>query len=154
MITPLNLPDVEYVALNMRACDAVEIYNVRLDDNPITLAAETVAVTDYYGIGRVFHHRGRPAVVMGAIERHPGVWAAYAFGTDEFLRVIGPVTRWARCGLRDYLIYQKAHRLEVFTRHDHYQAHRWLERIGAEPESMMTRYGRDRSDYLCYVWVE
>ncbi len=149
----LDLLDVEYVCLHLRAADAREVFGVRHDDNPMSLAMETVEVVHAHGFGRVFYREGRPAAVCGAAERHPGVWVAFAYGTDEFGLVAGAVSRYALGELRSALMLAGAHRLEAQSRSDHVRAHAWLEWLGASRESVLVGYGSDGADYFNFVWT-
>lgn len=145
------IEDIEFIALNMRDEDRAEIFGMRHDDNPITLAAETFNALRF-GLGRIFYAEGRPAAVCGAVPRHPGVWYAFAYGTHEWGSVVRSVTAYARNELGPALR-ENAHRVECQSRFDHVSAHKWLAWLGAERESVLRQFGKDGADYFNYVWT-
>jgi hypothetical protein len=151
-LTPITLTAVEYVCLNMREIDRAEVFGMRAHDDALILAREIVAVAPYGKVG-VAAHEGRPAAIVGVTPLWPGVWSAWAFGTDEWDRVAIELTRYALRVLRPFILERGAHRMQCESRIDHVEAHRWLELLGARPESILRRYGRDGSDYVQFAWT-
>lgn len=146
------LAEVEAVCRAMRECDRREILGLRCDDNLMSVAWDVVTHTMWSGHGRVFCHRGEPTAVCGAMLLRPGVFSAYAFGTDAWPFVVKDVTRWVRTELRAWLA-PRAHRVECQSRADHRRAHAWLVYLGARREAVLTGYGRDGADYYQFVWT-
>jgi hypothetical protein len=143
---------LEYIALHLRDRDRREVHGVRWDDDPIQLAHQTATIL-HEGRGHIVEHDGRPAAVIGVCEVHPGVWQGLAFGTDDFARCIPRLTKLARVDLQAYIVERGGHRLEVFSRFDHEDSHRWLVYLGAEREGVMRCYGKDGADFVRFAWT-
>lgn len=149
----MRVEDIEYIALRLRERDAAEVHGIRWDDNPILLARQTVEILTAFGRGHVVSHNGRPAAVIGVCEVHPHVWQGLAYGTDEFGMVVKELSRLARDDLAPFLIERGAHRLEVISRAEHRDAHKWLSWLGAQREGVMRKFGKDGADYVRFAWV-
>lgn len=147
----ISLSAVEYVCLNMRESDRAEVFGMRAHDNPMILAKEIVAVAPYGKVG-IADHQGRPAAIIGVTPMWPGVWSAWAFGTDDWPKVAIELTRYALRVLRPFILERGAHRMQCESRIDHVEAHRWLQTLGAEPEAILSRFGRDGTDYVMFRW--
>jgi len=135
----------------MREADQAEIYGMRSHDNPMQLAKEVV-IAATFGKAAVAKHNGLPAAVVGVSPIWPGVWEAWAFGTDDWQKCAVSVTRYALGVLRPFILSRGAHRMHCASRIDHTEAHRWLQVLGAKPESILSGYGRDGSDYIMFAW--
>lgn len=151
-MTPITLTAVEYVCLNMREIDRREVYGMRTHDDPFLLAKEIIAVAPF-GRVAIAEHEGRPAAIIGVTPLWPGVWSAWAFGTDEWDRVAIKLTRHALRVLKPFLLERGAHRMQCESRIGHSDAHRWIQALGARPESVLRGYGRDGTDYVQFAWV-
>ena len=145
-----NLPDLEFIALNMRPADKAEIYGILPHDNPFLLARQTADLCRGGAFG-VVARRERPVAVMGFAERLPGVFDAFAYGTNEFRRVSMCLTRFALGHMKPALLDAGAHRLQADSRFDHTDAHRWLRLLGFRQESVMKSYGKNGADYIRFV---
>jgi hypothetical protein len=143
---------LEYIALNLRERDWLEVHGVRWDDDPITLAHQTAAILSA-GRGHIVEWSGRPAAVIGVCEMHPGVWQGLAFGTDDFRLCVPQLTKLARGDLQAYVVERGGHRLEVFSRADHLDSHKWLAWLGARREGLMRKYGKDGADFYRFAWT-
>lgn len=151
LTTPEHGP-VLFVTCNMRASDKEEIYGLRFEENPYTLMHDVMAQSRYAWVA---WHDGKPAAVFGGAQSHPGVWRMFAFGTDDFIRIARPLTRFATKTVIPQLFGELgARRLECDSHIAHTQAHRWLDRLGARVESVRQSYGRDGTDYLHYALLK
>lgn len=139
---------VLYVAKNMRERDREEIYGTRFEDNPFHLTYDVMAQSSFAWVA---WRDELPAVVIGAGQRHPGVWSVFCFGTDQFGRVAIDLTRFVTKQMVPKLFEIGAHRLECDSHIKHTDAHRWLKICGAWQEGVKRGYGRDGSDYLTFV---
>lgn len=153
MIKPVTLAATEYICLNMRERDRAEIFGMRSHDNALWLAAEVVRMAAE-GRAVIAQHRGVPAGIAGANRLWPGCYTIWAFGTDRWPCVAVDLIRWARTDLKSWLLAGGAHRVQCESRSDHVDAHRLLERFGAERECVLRSYGRDGADYFLYAWVK
>lgn len=148
---PITLSAVEYIALHMREADKAEVYGMRAHDSPFILAKEVILAATY-GKAGIAEHNGVPVAVVGVSPSWPGVWDAWAFGTDDWHRCAVSITRYALNVLRPHILERGAHRMHCASRIDHTDAHRWLSVLGAKPESVLRNYGRDGSDYVMFAW--
>jgi hypothetical protein len=153
MMTPIDVASLEYVCLNMRECDRVEIFALRPHDNPIRLAWEANQFILNHGRGITAWHAGRPAGVAAFTELWPGTWEAWMFGTNDFKHVAISLMRWVRTEANDILTTQKGNRLHCDCRVGNDEAHKMIQALGARPEVTLRNYGKDRSDYVRYVWL-
>lgn len=146
----LTYDSVLFVARNMRQADRDEIYATRWSTDPADLAAACMACPYF---AWCFWHDGVPAGVIGAIPKHPGVWNVYAFGTRDFNRVALPMSRHAMRVMIPTIDKVGARRAECLSSANHVEAHRWLEMMGAERESTLSRYGKYGEDFYLYRWL-
>lgn len=145
-----DFASLSYIAVNMRQADKDEIYNVCGHNNPFILAQQTLeAARMGSAVVAVLHQR--PVAVMGFVARHPGVCTAYAYATSDFPRVALSLTKYALRVMKPALLASGFHRLECESRHDHHNAHRWLESMGFRREGILKQYGTDRSDYIKFA---
>lgn len=144
---------VEYLCLNIREMDRLEIFGLRNHDSALLLAQEVIHASTR-GKAKVFEHQGRPAGIVGVSPMWAGVWTAYSFGTEDWRSVARPMTKYALRVLKPFIEQRGAHRLQCESRVDHTDAHRWLTMLGAEPDGLLRSYGRDGSDYIMFSWVK
>jgi len=140
-----------FIASNMRARDAEEIYGMRWDDDPEAVAYETRQAIEM-GTGRVFHHESEPVAVCGAVEIHPGVFSAFAYGTDRWRHVVKAVAVYSLLDLKPWCA-ERGHRVECKSRWNHKTAHLWLESLGATMEGVLYKFGKDGADYYQFAWT-
>lgn len=148
---PITLSAVEYITLNMREIDALEVYGMRGHDNPLLLAKEVVLAASY-GKAAIATHKGMPCGVIGVSPLWPGVWTAWSFGTEHWPRAVLKISRYGRQVFKPFILGCGAHRLQCESRIDHTEAHRWLEAMGAHKEGLLRGYGRDGADYFMFSW--
>jgi hypothetical protein len=143
------LEDVQYIARNMRERDRAEIFATRWDDDPDALAASAMEVP---GSLWVVSKGGTPVALFGARPMWPGVWCAYAFGTDHWPEVVLTMTRHIMRFIIPSLT-PRAHLVVAFCHEDHVSSMRWLRRMGAEPVSpMLYEWGRERENFVLLGW--
>jgi len=142
--------DVVYVARNMRALDAEEIWPVTYAKTPESLASGTVAGDGYKFVAG---SGGVPVATWGALPTRPGVVSVWMFATDKWPKVALTVTRHIRKELMPVLIDAGYVRAECWTHSNHHVAHKWLEILGAVREATIEDYGPNRVPYHCYSWT-
>lgn len=153
MLTEFNVHALEYIVLNMRERDRVEIYNMRPHDSPLQLVQEIKLASD--GHRRVIawsDRTKRPAGFGTFIEQWIGVWDVGMFGTDDFKDTAIELLRWFRRTANDVLAHHQGHRLQCDSRFDHEEAHRMIRALGGIEEVRLRKYGKDGSDYIRFVW--
>lgn len=141
---------VLYVARNMRARDAQEIYATCWEETPEEVTRRVVAGGDFRF---AFAVDGRPACVLGAAPIHPKVWAIWMFATPVWKRCAVTVTRHVRRVIIPSLLEVGAIRASAASHSKHDTAHRWMEGLGAVRESVMPNFGKDGSTFYNYVWT-
>jgi len=144
-----NLETTEYIIQNLRERDKQEIFATRWGDDLEEL------VQDIQGYGEFQWTAvldGTPVAIIGACPMWPGVWSVWAFGTEDWPKVVLKLTRHARQAMIPALHEQGAHRAECRALKVHEDACRWLELLGAHKEAELAGFGRQREDFILYVW--
>lgn len=154
MLTDITLPAIEYICLNIRESDRVEILALRPHDSELQLAWETFSALRNLGRGRIAWHQGKPAGLFGFAEAWPGHWEVWMFGTDEYRAVAFDLLRWARKEANEILQHCNGRRLQADVREGHPDAHKLVKAMGAIPEGpLLQNYGKDGGAYQRYVWI-
>lgn len=156
ILSEVTLPALEYICLNMRDDDRIEIMNVVSHDSPVRLSREAHHMITNMGRGRIAWHNQLPAAVIFLIEERPAVWQIGMFGTDDTRSVAFPCMRWARDQLRELVKPPMlAKRMQCDSRVGHDEAWKFLAALGARKEGPPMRcYGKDGGDYQRFVWIE
>lgn len=141
--------DVLHVAANMREWDRKEIFALRWGDEASDLANDVLRVP---GFSWVAYADDVPAAVIGAMPMWPRVWSVFAFGTDDFPKVGLTLTKHVRRFMIPALQNQGAHRAQCHSIEGHEEAHRWLETLGAHTEPLIRGFGRNRENFIPFVW--
>jgi hypothetical protein len=155
ILTEVTLPALEYICLNMRDADRLEIMNVVAHDSPIRLAREAHYMITNMGRGRIAWHNQRPAAVIFLTEDRPTIWQIGMFGTDDTKAVAFSCMRWARENLREIIRPPMCgRRMQCDSRVGHDESWRFLMAMGAVKEGPpMRAYGKDGGDYQRFVWI-
>jgi len=146
-----DLGSLLFICRNLRECDREELFATRFGDCPDELAAE--AFSRWGSLAYVAHGEdGIPIAAIGAVPLWGGVWQAWMMGTDRFHEVGKQLTRWARKVMIPSVVAAGCHRAEARSLGSHPDAHKWMEMLGAKRESVLRRYGRDKQDFVLFVW--
>lgn len=146
---PVSRDKLRYVITHMRARDHAEIFALQWsDDTEHFLEVQMLMMGD---MCRIWERNGVPVSVQGVIPVWPGVWRMFAYGTDEWPRVVLSMTRWARRFVIPAMT-RCAHRVECRALATHTESRRWIESFGAKQEALLSEYGRNREDFVLYVW--
>jgi len=145
---PDEIEAVRVVARNLRASDREEIFACFWQDDPEELVrrvfycphAAWVAMLD-----------DRPVAAVGVTPLIPGVWSAWAFGTDDFRQVGLLRTRHVKRFIIPMLLNDGAHRCEAQSIDGHHEAHRWLEGFGLVREATHPGRGRNGETFHTYA---
>lgn len=138
------------VACNLRERDKKELFATRYGNDPADLARDATRSGDFRWSACV---DGVPVALIGAMPRWPGVWSAWAYGTDEWPAVVGTLTRHVRRFMLPALFNAGAHRVDAFALAEHDDARKWLEFLGAEQENTLDKWGKNGETFVCYVWT-
>lgn len=149
-------PMVLHVCAKMRAVDREEIFCQRADDDAWGFHRELA----FIGARHLWFELARPreeilpVAFFGVVATGPGIGSAHLAGTDDLTldhaRQIAARIRqeviptMLECGL---------HRVEALSLKSHRWAHRFLKSAGARVEGERLAMGRDREDFLSFVWL-
>lgn len=148
IVAPITPAAALFVAANMRAKDAEEIFATWPDEDREGLAAEAARRGPFAWVAGDYE----PVVCIGAIFLWPGVCQAWMFATDRFPAVGFALTRWARRCMIPALKDAGAHRCQAYSIEGHADAHLWMERLGAVHEATHPGYGKRGETFHVYAW--
>lgn len=147
MIEQATSEHIRYVCDNIREDDMDELLLTSwvndvgdLVDSLYCAAGSKIAVL----------HDGVPVCIFGVVPLFPGVGQAWLVGTD-FIGSSGVEVAHACKTTIKTLKSGHMHRIQAYSAGFYTRAHRWLEMIGFRKESTLHKYGRDASDFYCYV---
>jgi hypothetical protein len=149
MILPADIHALRYIARNMCAIDAAEIFATRRNHDSDEIACEALACPHSF----VCVLNGVPVSAFGATGCWPGVWSVWMFSTDALnLRVGAEVLRYFRRYIAPEVLAQDAHRVQCDSLKRHHAAHEFIMRFGGRREALMQGYGRDGEDFIRFSW--
>jgi hypothetical protein len=150
-VRPLSWDDALYVARHMRDADRRELYALRWDDRPETIAAAVMASPEN---GWVMALDGVPVAVVGALPMWPGVWSVYFFATPDLTKIQFSLTRHVKKVMMPALLEAGAHRVECHSLKGRDDTQAWLRALGArQQEGELVDYGRNRETFLIFYWT-
>lgn len=102
----------------------------------------------------VFDDRDEPVCIGGTIETRPNVMTLLFFATDEFPRVVRPLTRFIRNELFPRYFAIGVHRIEAVAMAKYVEVHGWLARLGLKQETgTLHAFGKGREDFVQFALV-
>jgi hypothetical protein len=153
-LTDLTYSALEFIALNLREQDRIEIFGVLEHDSPLQLAFEAHYLLKNKGRSAIAWHKGRPAAWIGLVEHRPRVWDVTMGGTDDLKHVALEIMRWCRTTIPELVKPpHNGRRLQCDSRVGHDEAHKFIRALGGREESTMRHYGKDGSSYIRFVWI-
>jgi hypothetical protein len=144
-----NVSSALYVAKNLRERDKKEIFACRWHDDPKDLALDVQGYGDFQWTAFVDK---TPVALVGATPVWPNVWSVWAFGTDNWPKVVLSLTKHIKRSIIPTLLEHGVHRAECRALKEHEEACKWLEMLGAQKETELAGFGRQREDFILYVW--
>lgn len=142
--------DVLAVAQNLRRRDAEEIFATRYGNDPADLARDTM-LTGAFRWG--FYLDDKPVAMLGAFPRWPNVWSLWAYGTDDWQKVILAMTKHATRFMKPAMYNAGAKRVDCMVLGTHTDSRTWLEHLGLRPEKTMDNWGKKGETFVCYCWT-
>lgn len=142
---------VEFIVANLRQRDREEIFALRWDDDEKKFVNELLPFAG--AMTWAWWRDGVPVALQGAWPVRPGVWSCWAFGTQDWPRVVLSMTRHARRFIIPALLRARFHRAEAVALAAHTDSRRWIMALGAREEGFRRGFGRNGEDYVCYVWT-
>lgn len=142
--------DMLEITSNLRARDREELFATEYGEDPAALARQAVASGAFrWGA----YLEGEPVAAIGALPRWPNVWTMWAYGTDDWPKVVISVTRHARRFMLPAIVNSGAHRADAVALASHTDARQWLEYLGAEEEHTLDGWGKNGQTFVSYVWT-
>lgn len=149
---PVVREALRFIVSRLRERDRAELFATRWDDDEAGFTESIFAVCG--AMSWCWSWAGVPVSVMGACPLWPGVWSVWAFGTDDWPRVVLSMTKHARRYMMPALVKSGAHRAQCCALAKHEDARRWLSgALHARQESILPAYGRGKEDFVLYVWT-
>lgn len=143
---------LRYIAQHLREQDRIEIAAMSGADDPEQFLAAKVMMSarEVY----VALSGGKPAAAWGFVELWPHVGSCFAFGTDDWGLVMHAVTNHVRRYMLPRVIAAGYHRMECRALACRDDVARWTALLGAEPEALLRRAGKNGEDFMIYRWLK
>lgn len=148
-ITSADRGMIHSVLGNLRQDDALEMAACAID---LMRLPDTIARHKVFAFCGYDTELG-PIAIWGMVMRRPGVGAGFAFGTDEWGRVLLPMLHQIRKFVLPFLVYSGFHRVEAAALARRRDVARFMALIGAEPEGVLQGYGTAKEDFISYRWL-
>lgn len=140
-----------FIIANLRPRDREEIFALRWDDDEEKLVNEIMLWSGK--MTWAWWRDGVPVALQGAWPVRPGVWSCWAFGTEQWPRVVLAMTKHSRRFIIPALLRARFHRAEAVALATHRDSRRWIEALGAREEGIRRGLGRNGEDFISYVWT-
>ena len=143
---------LEHVARHMRKTDVAEFCAI----NPVDTADELadLMLVRYAGRHDTYAALGDQPIAFGAmVEARPNVATLLFFATDEFPRIVLPITRFIRNNLFPTYRQHGVHRIECVAIDGYSDSHRWIELLGLKREALLRGYGKHGETFHQFSWV-
>lgn len=141
---------ITHIVRNLRERDRREIFALRWDDDEDKLIDELSRGAG--AMWKVWSWDQEPVAMNGVFPVRPGVVIAGAFGTPNWKYTLRAMTRWAHEFIIPALRKANYHRGEAYVLASNTDSRRWIESLGGEVEALLKGFGREREDFLLYVW--
>jgi hypothetical protein len=149
---PATADHIRAVALKMRDRDLAEFSALSYADDR-EAAAEILAsnYADFAGVECALLD-GDPVAIGGVIWTRPRVASLLFYATDDYGKVVRPLTRYIRANaMRVAKSY--ATRIECFSLSTYTEMRQWVEMFGLKPEATLRSYGKNGEDFVVYAWL-
>lgn len=141
---------IRFVVDNMRAADRLELEATSPNISNGDLARGILAKSELVFVALL---DGEPVSCWGMIPMWPGVGYAFAFGTDDWGKVLLQMTRFVRGFMVAYLLDNGYHRIETRSLASRQDVGRWLKIFGAKAEAVLRGSGARGEDFVLYRWL-
>jgi hypothetical protein len=142
--------NIRYIVENMRERDFKEIMALRWDNDTGPLINDMARMAG--PMWRVWEKDGKPVTICGVTFLRPGVVLIGAFGTRQWASAIKYLMPWVRKWLIPRLVAANVHRMECYALASATNSRKLIEALGGEIETLLHHYGREREDFILYVW--
>jgi hypothetical protein len=120
-----------------------------MTDEPLELAETTLAML---GFSWIVYWDGVPCAVIGGYPTHGSCWTAFAYGTDQYSRVIRLLTRWAREFMMPAVQNAGMTSVFVYVLAEYVQARKWLAMLGYREVALIPDFGKNDEDFVLMTW--
>lgn len=144
------LADLLHITHNLRERDREEIYATRFDEDRRVLANDVAFSGDFRWAAYL---DGVPVAAIGAVPRWPRVWTVWAFGTDDWNKVVLTLTKHVRNFMIPAILNAGAIRADCMALSTHEDARKWLTALGATPEKVLDNWGKNGEAFVSYCWT-
>jgi hypothetical protein len=141
---------ITHIVRNLRERDRREIFALRWDDDEDSLIEDINRAAG--AMWKVWSWDSEPVSINGVVPVRPGVVICGAFGTEQWRKTLRPMTHWSRDFVIPSLQASGYHRGEAHVLAANTDSRRWIEMLGGKVEALLQGYGRNREDFLLYVW--
>jgi hypothetical protein len=143
---------VDHVARHLRALDLEELIAMSAYDDPVPHLADRVMQNSLLAF--VASLDDVPVSVWGMVPMWRGVGTAFAFGTDDWGKVLLPMTKNVRGFMMQYLLENGYHRIECRSLASRPDVRRWLRLFDAVEETVLRGSGARGEDFVLYRWLK
>jgi hypothetical protein len=143
---------VDHVAHHLRALDLLELSAMSGYDDPVPHLANRVMENSLMAF--VAYWNAVPVSVWGLVPMWRGVGTAFAFGTDDWGKVLLPMTKHVRGFMMRFLLENGYHRIECRSLASRPDVGRWLALFDAEEEAVLRGSGARGEDFILYRWLK
>jgi hypothetical protein len=143
---------LRYIAENLREQDRTELSATAVSDNLTSYLSEKIMAHAEMAFV-TFNERGVPMTAWGLVPQWPGVGSAFAFGTNDWGRALGAMTRNVRRFMIPFVLDNGYHRIECRALAHREDVGRWIALFGAKQEAVLRSSGRRGEDFVLYRWL-
>lgn len=148
IIQPANMRDLSYIASHMRPEDRAEV-ECQLDE----WNAAHVAALSLRDFAYVVDLAGNPEAAFGCGQLRSGYWVAWSWGTNRLTKCLPAMVSYITATLQPAVYDAGALRVEARALASHWQARRFLERIGGKFRCELPCYGKNGETFILYDWT-
>lgn len=142
--------DMLEICRNLRVRDREEIYATRWEATPEALARDSELTGAFRWAAYL---DGRPVAAIGAFPRWPNVWSVWAYGTDDWDKVVLALTRHVKKFMIPALHRSGYVRADCAAMLSHEDARLWLTYLGGKQEKVMDKWGKNGETFVLYCWT-
>lgn len=136
-ILPITYDRVLYVAQNMRADDAHEIFCVKENQSRVDYAKELIDIEHQGFVAGLGNH---PIALFMCVLISSNIWPKNStwnvgmFATDDWHKIAKPATRYVKQTFMPYMFELGLKRAECLSHQSHKTAHQWLKFLGFQQQ--------------------
>jgi hypothetical protein len=151
-ISPSSPEFVRDVALRMREKDLEEFLALTYEDTREGLADRLARVHGKHAIA-IMLDDGTPVGCGAMVASRPNVVTGMFFATDDFPKIVLPLTKFITRRLYPAYIARGFHRIDCVSIEGYDETHRWIELLGLSREGVLRRAGKGGEDFIQFAWV-